>query len=69
MHEYGVKLQSWDQLPRSDALVLAVAHEEFKRRPLDGLLAKLQPGGLVVDVKCQMDPQQLRAKGVAVWRL
>ena len=69
MHEYGVKLQSWDQLPRSDAIVLAVAHEEFKRRPLDGLLAKLQPGGLVVDVKCQMDPQQLRAKGVAVWRL
>jgi UDP-N-acetyl-D-glucosamine/UDP-N-acetyl-D-galactosamine dehydrogenase len=68
-HEYGVTLQSWEQLPRADAIVLAVAHDEFKRRSIDGLVGKLQPGGLVVDVKCQLDAEQLRAKGVAVWRL
>ena len=69
MHEYGVTLQSWDALPRADAIVLAVAHEEFKRRSVDGLLDKLQPGGLVADVKCQLDASTLRAKGVSVWRL
>jgi UDP-N-acetyl-D-galactosamine dehydrogenase len=68
-HEYGVALRTWDQLPRADAIVLAVAHDEFKRRSVDGLLGKLQPRGLVVDVKCQLDAEQLRAKGVAVWRL
>jgi len=69
MHEYGVTLQPWDALPRADAIVLAVAHEEFKRRSVDGLLDKLQPGGLVADVKCQLDASKLRAKGVSVWRL
>jgi UDP-N-acetyl-D-glucosamine/UDP-N-acetyl-D-galactosamine dehydrogenase len=69
MHEYGVALQSWDALPRADAIVLAVAHEEFKRRSVDGLMDKLQPGGLVADVKCQLDASKLRAKGVSVWRL
>ena len=69
MHEYGVALQSWDALPRADAIVLAVAHDEFKRRSVDGLMDKLQPGGLVADVKCQLDASKLRAKGVSVWRL
>jgi UDP-N-acetyl-D-glucosamine/UDP-N-acetyl-D-galactosamine dehydrogenase len=49
--------------------VLAVAHGEFRRRPLDGLLAKLRPGGLVVDVKSQLDAARLREKGATVWRL
>jgi UDP-N-acetyl-D-galactosamine dehydrogenase len=69
MHEYGVTLQSWDALPHADAIVLAVAHEEFKRRSVEGLLEKLQPGGLVADVKCQLDASKLRAKGISVWRL
>jgi len=68
-HEYGVVLHSWDRLPRADAIVLAVAHGEFRRRPTEALLAKLRPGGLVVDVKCQLDPTELRSKGAAVWRL
>jgi UDP-N-acetyl-D-galactosamine dehydrogenase len=69
MHEYGVALKAWDELPQADALVLAVAHGAFRRQPLDGLLAKLRPGGLVVDVKCQLDAERLREKGVTVWRL
>jgi UDP-N-acetyl-D-galactosamine dehydrogenase len=69
MHEYGVTLKTWDALPQADALVLAVAHGEFRRQPLDGLLAKLRPGGLVVDVKCQLDAARLREKGATVWRL
>jgi carbonic anhydrase/acetyltransferase-like protein (isoleucine patch superfamily) len=26
MHEYGVRLMAWDDLPRADAIVAAVAH-------------------------------------------
>jgi UDP-N-acetyl-D-galactosamine dehydrogenase len=69
MHEYGVTLTSWDELPRADAIVAAVAHREFAQRPLDDLAGKLSPGGIYMDVKCQADATALRARGLQVWRL
>jgi UDP-N-acetyl-D-galactosamine dehydrogenase len=69
VHEYGVKLLPWDALPRAAAIVAAVAHREFKARLMDDYVAKLLPGGLFVDVKCQLPPDALRARGVRVWRL
>ena len=68
-HEYGVELVPWDALPRAPALVAAVAHREFARRPVDDFVAKIEPGGLYVDVKCQADAAALNARGVRVWRL
>jgi UDP-N-acetyl-D-galactosamine dehydrogenase len=38
-------------------------------RPVGDYLAKLAPGGLFVDVKCQMAPEALRTRGIRVWRL
>jgi len=68
-HEYGVDLVGWERLPRCSALVAAVAHREFRARPLDDYLAKLAPGGVYVDVKCQADAAALRERGIVVWRL
>ena len=69
MHEYGVTLRSWDELPRAQAIVAAVAHDAFKRRPVDDFVDKLQPGGVYVDVKSQADAAQFRSRGLNVWRL
>src|SRR6476620_2580368 len=69
IHEYGVTLTSWKNLPRAHAVVLAVAHREFNERSVDEFVGKLEPGGLFVDVKCQADADSLRARGVTVWRL
>jgi UDP-N-acetyl-D-galactosamine dehydrogenase len=69
LHEYGVELEDWDALPRSRAIVAAVAHREFKQRPAEDYVGKLEQGGLYVDVKCQADAALLRARGVNVWRL
>lgn len=69
VHEYGVPLTAWDDLPAAAALVAAVAHREFKARPLDDYLGKLQAHGVLTDVKSQFDPQALQARGVTVWRL
>jgi UDP-N-acetyl-D-galactosamine dehydrogenase len=69
IHEYGVKLVPWEALPRAAAMVVAVAHREFKARPVDDFVTKLAPGGLFVDVKCQLAPDALRARGIRVWRL
>ena len=69
MHEYGVRLVGWDELPRGNAIVAAVAHREFRQRPVDDFVAKLVSGGLYVDVKCHADAAALRARGLNVWRL
>jgi UDP-N-acetyl-D-galactosamine dehydrogenase len=68
-HEYGLSLTAWNDLPQAEALVLAVAHNEFKQRPLSDFMTKIKPGGVFVDVKCQMDPAALREAGLRVWRL
>jgi UDP-N-acetyl-D-galactosamine dehydrogenase len=69
MHEYGVALTPWDALPRAHAIVAAVAHQAFRARSVDELVAGLEPGGLFVDVKAQADFAALRARGIDVWRL
>jgi UDP-N-acetyl-D-glucosamine/UDP-N-acetyl-D-galactosamine dehydrogenase len=67
--EYGVELKPWEALPRAGAIVAAVAHRQFRERPVDDYVAKLTKGGLYVDVKCQADVEALRARGMTVWRL
>ncbi len=68
-HEYGVELTAWDDLPQAAAIVAAVAHKEFRNRPLSDITSKLQAGGVLTDVKSMFDEAQLKAKGVTVWRL
>jgi UDP-N-acetyl-D-glucosamine/UDP-N-acetyl-D-galactosamine dehydrogenase len=68
-HEYGVNLTAWDALPRSAAIVAAVAHDEITTRTPNELSAKLLPGGIVADVKCKTDASALRSLGYSVWRL
>lgn len=67
--EYGLTLESWDRLPAADAVVVAVAHDEFKARPLSDFAEKLIPHGCLVDVKSLLDAEQAQALGIRVWRL
>jgi len=69
VHEYGIALEAWDALPRADALVLAVPHRALLARPPAEYLAKLAPGGCVLDVKSALDLGALRAAGHECWRL
>jgi UDP-N-acetyl-D-galactosamine dehydrogenase len=68
-HEYGVELMAWEHLPKANAIVAAVAHDQFRQRPAADYVAKLSSGGLFVDVKCQADVSALRERGIRVWRL
>ena len=68
-HEYGIRLTPWEKLPRAAAVIAAVAHQEFRDRPLEAYLDKLAPNGVYIDVKNQADAAALRAKGIDVWRL
>jgi len=68
-HEYGLELEPWDALPRADAIVVAVAHQQFVRKPLADYLAKVVERGCFIDVKSQFDMPALQRAGLTVWRL
>ena len=69
MHEYGVRLTAWDELPVAAGIVAAVAHKPFRMRPLSDFVSKLQKGGVIADVKSIFDASELAAQDVTVWRL
>ncbi|WP_374434128.1 nucleotide sugar dehydrogenase [Inhella sp.] len=69
MHEYGVRLTPWAELPKADAVVAAVSHREFLSLAIDEIATKLLPEGVFVDVKAAFDATALRAAGLRVWRL
>ena len=69
IHEYGVTLETWEQLPQSDALIVAVSHKEFAAKPLADYKAKMSSKGVLVDVKAIFDPQAVKAAGIPFWRL
>ncbi len=68
-HEYGIELVGWENLPKADAIVVAVAHRQFLDRAHGDYAAKLAPGGCFIDVKACFDAAALRKRGYAVWRL
>jgi UDP-N-acetyl-D-galactosamine dehydrogenase len=69
LHEYGVKLEPWAQLPRADAIVAAVAHREYLGLGLEDIGKKLVKNGAFIDVKCMFDRDALTAAGYRLWRL
>jgi UDP-N-acetyl-D-galactosamine dehydrogenase len=68
-HEYGIELCPLAALPRADALIIAVAHRDFRQLAPADLGPLLRPGGCVVDVKSVLDPEAARQAGYTFWRL
>lgn len=56
-------------LPRSDALIAAVAHREFVQKRIDEYFPKLVENGCFIDVKSRFDASALSQAGIRVWRL
>jgi len=69
MHEYGVTLERFDDLPRADAMLAAVAHREYKGLAVEDFARKLVKGGAFMDVKACYSEVALREAGLRVWRL
>jgi UDP-N-acetyl-D-galactosamine dehydrogenase len=69
LHEYGLELSAWDDLPRADAIVAAVAHRAYRALQCDQIVAKAAPQACFIDVKAGFDAAALRSAGLTVWRL
>lgn len=55
-HEYGLELAGEPALGSYDAVILAVAHRQFKAMGGEGVRALVKPGGVVFDVKYTLPP-------------
>jgi UDP-N-acetyl-D-galactosamine dehydrogenase len=66
--EYDIDPMDWDELPVAEAVIVAVAHQEFIDKPIAAYTEKLIPNGCFVDVKSRFDADELRRAGVTVWR-
>ncbi len=69
LHEYGVHLTSWDDLPRADAIVAAVSHKEFGELSLEDIAKKVIKEGAFIDVKAAFEPSAIADAGLRLWRL
>ncbi|MCK9258280.1 MAG: nucleotide sugar dehydrogenase [Azoarcus sp.] len=69
LHEYGVSLTEWDDLPQAQAIVAAVSHSDYLAMPIERILTKLVPDGVFTDVKSAYDLDALTSAGARVWRL
>ena len=66
---YNIRLCSWEELSDLGALILAVAHAEYRNRPAKEFTQKLSPDGCLIDVKSALDPSSIREGGIRYWRL
>jgi UDP-N-acetyl-D-galactosamine dehydrogenase len=69
LHEYGIRLCEWDDLPAADATILAVAHKRFLDYSVADYVKKIVRNGCFIDVKSVFDPAEFQRAGLRVWRL
>lgn len=73
MHEYGVTLTKLEDVSGADCVIVAVAHNEFKKLSLDDIkkLYKASPDSekMLLDVKGLYSVENLKASGMRYWRL
>jgi len=72
-HEYGLEFESIDNIKDMDAVVLAVAHDEFKGLSMDKLNGFYRDvpceNRVIIDVKGLLDRKEYEAAGYRYWRL
>lgn len=71
MREYGVELESLDELKELDCIIIAVAHNEFKEMSFDAInkLYTIKGKKVLVDVKGLIEPKLVNNDEYNYWRL
>jgi len=69
LHEYGISLVSFDALQPAEAVVVAVAHQEYRKLSVEAMRGMMNGSPLLVDVKGVYDRTALSQAGIRMWRL
>ncbi|MCZ6829566.1 MAG: nucleotide sugar dehydrogenase [Gammaproteobacteria bacterium] len=67
--EYGVSLTDWKDLPKAQAVVLAVPHQSYRAMAASEFGEIMASDAVLIDVKSCMDREELATSNVDVWRL
>lgn len=71
--EYGISLTGFSDVSDADCIIVAVAHNEFRKLSLDEIKALFKAGNdedkILVDVKGLYSIKDLNASGMRYWRL
>ena len=67
--ENGVELVNLEVVPAADAIILAVAHQSFRKWSIFQWEKRLSDKSVVIDVKGAAPRRELENAGVRVWRL
>ena len=66
--EYGITLHRLEELRHLDGLVLAVPHTEYLADGPERMAERVQPGGVLIDVKSVLQPDSVPS-GICYWSL
>lgn len=67
--EYGIELTEWHDFDNLDAMVFAVAHDQFKEMDFTQLSNRLTDPKLLIDVKSALSHKNPNQDEIKVWRL
>ncbi|MDR3580281.1 MAG: nucleotide sugar dehydrogenase [Oryzomonas sp.] len=68
-HEYDVKLIPYNQLQPAAAVILAVAHRQYRELTVSRLLSLMKENPVLIDVKGLHNSQECIEAGIRLWRL
>ncbi len=66
--EYQIRLAPWQELGRLDAIIYAVGHDYYTKKPVPELVDLVREDGVIVDIKSLLDPTSLPSK-LQYWSL
>jgi len=66
---YNINLSSFEDFVGLDAMVISVAHRQYRELTPRECTQKLVPGGCVIDVKSIFKPEDFEDTGFSYWRL
>ena len=69
VHEYGVSLTPFNQLAPASAVIVAVAHAQYRALDPKAMLPLLGEAPVLIDVKGIYDATRFREQGIRTWRL
>ena len=73
MHEYDVSLTQLEEVKNADCVIIAVAHNEFKKLRLNDIKSMFKEGSddekVLIDVKGLYKVEDLKSSGLHFWRL
>jgi len=69
LHEYGVQLTPRQDLHQAAAVIVAVAHKEYRELRVGQLQELMGAHPTLIDVKCLYPQAEVRRAGIRLWRL